>query len=259
MIQVEKIANIVYFDSNLSKDSTLIVSSPNGLLSIIKYNKTEYIKFDIEQKNVVIYPNGDELFTTSDTEQGLRVWDLESKKIVFSYPKDNIKQHVYIQHNNIAALTNLGIKFYDLRMRYSYNFYEAKNVEQLDYNRGLYFATDHAVFMYQNNDKTQIYNSETRIKDLKDGVVLADDHLYFINEQLSKSYCADQILPLHHEFKGQKILVSTLKTNLIDWVGYDHQFKEKFSQFEKIDRAISNEDVFYIFSNKELYGVNFDF
>ncbi|ELA47029.1 hypothetical protein VCUG_01474 [Vavraia culicis subsp. floridensis] len=258
MFQAEKMAGVAHFDSDLSKNSTLIVSSPNGLLSIIKHNKIEHIKFDIEQKNVVIYPDGDELFTTSDEEQGLRVWDLESKKIVFSYPRDSLKHHIYMQHNNIAALTSLGIKFYDLRMRYSYNFYENKNITQLDYNNGLYFAVDYNVFAYQNNDRVPIYSSETRIKDLHDGVVLTTDHLYFIDEQVSKSHCADRIAPLHHEFKGQKILASTVENNLVNWIGYNHQFKERFKQLDRIDQAISNEDVFYIFGNKELYNVSFD-
>lgn len=258
MAHLKKIVPVKYFNCDLSKHSTLIISSPNGLLTIIKNDQTEHIKFDIERKIVKIYPNGDELLTTTDNEQGLRVWDLEQKKIIFCYPKDEVKYHIYVQNNIIAALTELGIKFYDLRMRYSCSFVRQKNIKSMDYFKSnLYFCTNSEVLLCENNESFIVYNTDQDIVDFRNKVVLSYDSLYFIEEKVTRNHLADKILPLNMKFKNQKILASTVKDNVISWIGYEHFFKEKFGSVKAIDFAVSNSDNFYLFGDQSVFEVSF--
>lgn len=254
MSLLEYVLTAEYFHCDLSSSSTLVVSSPNGLLSIIRSNKIEQIKFDLEAKNVKIYPNGDELFTTSDLDQGLRVWDLEAKKVVFSYPKDNIKYHIYTHNNAIAALLDSGVKFYDLRMRYSYGFHPCRGINYIDYDKTLYMITDLNIYTYQNNEKYLLFESSKKIKSFRPNVILTDDSLYFLNERICVKHSADKLLPLHTKYRNKNVIASTLNKNKIDRICCDQQFSECFETINTISHAISNEKSYYVFGDGKVYA-----
>lgn len=252
-----EIQSITFYDADISDNSTLLVSSKNGLLSIF-YNpesqkSKERIAFDMQSKKIKFYPGDDSLFTSSD-EEGLRVWDREKQKIIFTYPKDIIIDHVYLENRNIAAVTEIGIKFFDLRMRYASTFYQQKNIKKISsLNSELTFCTENHVFRYHNNKSDIIYKSEQEIIDYSRNSVLKKDSIYFIDLEIEKEHIASKIVPIHSKYQNRDIVISTIYNNQINFIEMNNEHTKTLQTSKKIDYAISDHKDLYVFVDNKLY------
>lgn len=251
--------SIKYYHAEISKNSTLIVSSPSGLLTIFKMlnNKlnVQKIKSDMNCKKIRFYPDDDHLFTSSDPDDGLRVWDTEKQEIIFSYPKDIIQDHIYVQERHIAAQTEIGIKFFDLRMRYSSRFFRKKYIKKIDfYNNDLFYATNYDTFKLKGKNEEHIFSSKKEIKDFSKNVCLTTDSLFFIRYNVEKKHTASRIIPYDHpDIRHEKVLISTIYENTINIIESNNEYSKNIEICKKITYAIRKNGMYCVFGDDKLF------
>lgn len=256
-MNLEEIQAIDHYDSTISTNSTLLVSSKNGLLSIFYASHSDKskdrISCDFQSKKVNFFSGDDYLFTSTDDE-GLKVWDREKQMIIYTYPEDILLDHTYLQNRTIAALSEIGIKFYDLRMRYASTFYPRKNIEKIYSKENQFtFCTDTQVYKYENNKSIIIHSSDERIIDYTHNTVLKKDTLYFLDLEIEKPHIATKIVPVHDRFREMDILVSTINGNKLNIIEKkkDHEFI--LSDCQIVDNITSDTDNLYVFADKKFF------
>lgn len=252
---LREVQSVNFYDAALSENNTLITSSKNGLLNIFYHSKVERdrLAFDMNSKKIKFYPDGDLLFTSSDKD-GLRVWDREKEKIIFSYPQDEIFDHVYLQNRNIAALTEIGIKFYDLRMRYASTFHKQKRIKKIiSSGEELLYCTNTTIYKHLNNKSIEKYKSDRKIVDFSSNTVLFEESLYFLDLEIEKQHKATKIVPLHSNYQNLDILVATIFENQLHFIEKKKDHSKTYEICKKIDHVISNKEKIYIFADNKLY------
>ncbi|KRH93242.1 hypothetical protein M153_12400002180 [Pseudoloma neurophilia] len=250
-----KIQPLNYYDADISYNSTLLVSSTNGLMSIFydQALRKDRIANDMQCKKVKFYPGDDFLFTTSDNT-GLKVWDREKQKNIFTYPTDIILDHIYLEDRTIAAQTEIGIKFFDLRMRYSSTFHKQRNILKMSKSgNNLAFCTRNQIFKYQHKNAFSIYKSPIEILDFHLNVILTKNSLYFIDLGIEKPHTASKIVPVHPNYRDMSILITTVHKNQICFLEQNKDHIETISDCKTIDSAISNRENLYIFADNNLF------
>ncbi|KAG0441415.1 hypothetical protein DMUE_1071 [Dictyocoela muelleri] len=149
------------------------------------YISKEEILEDHFRKYVKFYPY-DDIFSSSDNIIGIRIWDTIMKEIIYTH-KDPSKVHVYSKNGILSAISEFGVKIYDLRVRSSVDHINIKGAIAIDYNENsLEILTENGYFSY-------------------DDRVLSDDKIEKIitNESLNFNYKYDRDIKTFYRNSGK--------------------------------------------------------
>ncbi|KAF7683932.1 hypothetical protein TCON_0866 [Astathelohania contejeani] len=253
--------DIQYYSSDISKFSTLLICQPDGKINFIDNNRicTDINTNDNIRKGIRFYPSEDYLFTTIDLTYGLRVWDRETGKIIFSYKRDQIISHEYSKYGIAACATEAGIKLYDLRYRYPIKFIKISGCTGLEWtDEHLKCITRKGVICYD-------------IKTMKEVDHIVINGLIDYKTCTYGSYCTvqnDKICLIKNgeyyekECKGRKLVmydkekVMTTYENKIKIYSFEKDKSIIFDKLKKIEGAICGEKEIYIFGDGKLFFVN---
>ncbi|EJW04310.1 hypothetical protein EDEG_01434 [Edhazardia aedis USNM 41457] len=130
-----KIVNTSAYSFDLSSTQPSLVYSNNGNIYFNNYKigiETS-MKGDLNA-DIKYYPIGDQLFTTVSKKSGLRVYDAFTLENIYNYTAEELSSHTYNKTRFLIGVTAVsGIKFYDLRCRYSINFLSLRNSKKIKF------------------------------------------------------------------------------------------------------------------------------
>lgn len=136
-MNIKDIGRCSMFSSDFKGDS-LIFTEFDGS---IHFNSKNIPETDSYKKFIKFYPPDIQVFTTTGSA-GLKVWETEKEKILYSYPRENLFDHSYSDYCILASFDEFNIKFYDLRTRYLFNSLQHPNIKKLDWSGQYLYILD---------------------------------------------------------------------------------------------------------------------
>ncbi|TBU07766.1 hypothetical protein CWI39_0274p0040 [Hamiltosporidium magnivora] len=297
-----KILETTYFSSDISKNDKFVVFTDSyHNISILNTQTLQHHKIITDTPTITsysntyvkYYPSGNTLCSTTDTHNGLRLYDISTSKNIFNYKKDTLFTHCYSINNTLAATTPSGIKFYDLKYRYSNMFIPIKEVTCIEW-KGLYLyvGTDSGIYKYdvrnqqaiekidlnennirefdisnikiKNSNISSNINTDMKVTDILSSTsydfctlkINNKNYIKLLNTSIIKECISNKM----YKIQDIQFIIAMYCNSLIKLYSYTSELEIKFKDIKSIKgiEYCRSRNFLYIFTDTEMYYYEID-
>lgn len=220
-MNIKEIGRCSMFSSDF-KENFIIYTEFDGS---IHFQDKKLTNVDSYKKFIKFYPTDSYVFTTTGT-RGLTVWERETGKEIYSYPRENLFDHSYSKNCILASFDEFNIKFYDLRTRYLINSFQQPNLKKIEWcEQYLYCLDDTKLSII---DYRKGGNSVLDINEVLD-FCICNGNCYYLTKKLKSSHSHTKVL--------------------------SEMFLNDANKVEVLEKDVSYKSIQTIFDNSKIAGI----